>query len=157
MPSEETQFKKGMTPWNKGTVGLKKSTSGSFKKGYVPWNKGKRSPLKGRKRDPEIGKKISLTKNRGLTKRGKLERYTFYRLYTQKVFLRDDYTCQICGDYGGNLHVDHIKKWSDYPELRFELDNCRTLCRPCHYYVTFKRKMPSNSAWGLRPNHGDRI
>lgn len=152
-----TRFKKGHTPWNKGTVGVKKSTSGSFKKGYTPWNKGKVSPLKGRKRPLEVGAKISASKNRGLTQQGKIDRYAFYRKYTEVIFSRDDYTCQICEQEGGNLHVDHIKKWADYPELRFNLNNCRTLCRPCHYYITFKRKMPLNSAWGLRPNHRKRI
>jgi len=65
------------------------------------------------------------------------------------VLKRDNYTCQICDQYGGDMHVDHIKPWAEYPELRFEVLNGRTLCRPCHYYVTFKKKLPANSRWGL--------
>lgn len=28
--------------------------------------------------------------------------------------------------------MDHIKEWCNYPELRFEPINCRTLCKDCH-------------------------
>lgn len=77
------------------------------------------------------------------------ERTKFVKYFAQKVFARDNYTCQICDQYSGYLHADHIKSWARYPELRFDLDNCRTLCIACHYYITFKRKMPEGSQWGL--------
>lgn len=28
--------------------------------------------------------------------------------------------------------VHHKKGWKDYPELRYDVDNCITLCRECH-------------------------
>lgn len=77
------------------------------------------------------------------------ERVKFLKYQVPKVFARDNYTCQVCSQYSGYLHVDHIQRWSDRPDLRFNLDNCRTVCRACHYYITFKRKMPANSKWGL--------
>lgn len=76
------------------------------------------------------------------------QRVRFTQYYQKKVLARDDYTCQVCQTRGGYLQVDHIKKWSEYPELRFDLDNCRTLCMACHYYITFKRKMPQGTVWG---------
>jgi hypothetical protein len=43
MRNDKGQFKKGLTPWNKGTKGVMKPNVGNFKKGLTPWNKGQRS------------------------------------------------------------------------------------------------------------------
>lgn len=48
------------------------------------------------------------------------------------IFKRDDFTCQFCRVRGTYLEADHIKPFAYFPELRFELSNGRTLCRPCH-------------------------
>jgi hypothetical protein len=76
------------------------------------------------------------------------ERRRFQREVQKRVFERDDYTCVICGERGIYLHVDHIQSWAKYPELRFEMDNCRTVCMDCHYYITFRRKLPKGVRWG---------
>lgn len=56
-----------------------------------------------------------------------------YRLAREACFKRDNYTCIWCGDNrGGNLNADHIKPFALFPELRFALDNLRTLCIDCH-------------------------
>ena len=80
--------------------------------------------------------------------KSKRERDRFRREMQKKVFERDDYTCQICEERGVDLQVDHIQSWAKYPELRFEMDNCRTVCMSCHYYLTFKRKLPKGIKWG---------
>ena len=55
-----------------------------------------------------------------------------YRLWRLAVFIRDDYTCRGCGERGVHLHADHIKPFAYHPELRFDINNGRTLCVPCH-------------------------
>lgn len=64
-----------------------------------------------------------------------------YRLWRKSVFERDKYTCVFCKQVGGYLEADHIKPFSVFPELRFAIDNGRTLCRSCHKKTdTYGRK-----------------
>lgn len=77
-----------------------------------------------------------------------IERRKFQHNIQKLVFERDDYTCQICRIKGVYLQVDHIQSWSEYVELRFSMDNCRTLCMDCHYKITFSRPKPKNIIWG---------
>ncbi len=55
-----------------------------------------------------------------------------YKGWAKAVKERDNYTCVICNKKGGELHSDHIQPFSLYPDLRFEISNGRTLCKPCH-------------------------
>ena len=89
----------------------------------------------------------------GVTTESYRQRREFKKKLQKKVFERDDYTCTMCYARGGCLQVDHIKKWSEYPELRFDMDNCRTLCMACHYYITFNKKMPKGIKWGHTVSH----
>lgn len=122
--------------------GVKKSPN-TFKKGHVGYGRG--IP-----RSKEVREKMSLSKKGKphLNQRGKfhynwkgginpindtIRKSLEYKLWRTAVFERDAYTCVWCGDKtSGNLNADHIKRFSDYPELRFAIDNGRTLCVPCH-------------------------
>jgi len=148
-----------------------------FDKGSIPWNKGRggySTLLKGQKRPADFGKKVSATRKQRFAdgsiitwNKGKKcpyssgknhynwkggsthgERVKFRDQMQMVVFKRDNFTCQICEQYGGSLQVDHVKSWAKYPELRFDIDNCRTLCMACHYYLTFKKKLPMGVIWG---------
>lgn len=55
-----------------------------------------------------------------------------YKIWREAVFQRDNYTCRFCLEKGGRLEADHIKSFSQFPELRFAIDNGRTLCKECH-------------------------
>lgn len=65
--------------------------------------------------------------------RGSLE----HKIWRESVFKRDNYACIWCGTKSGNgkaviLNADHVKPFAHYPELRFAIDNGRTLCISCH-------------------------
>lgn len=69
-----------------------------------------------------------------------------YRQWRSDIFLRDNFTCVWCGKYGDDLHADHIKEFSRIIEenkiitleqafvcsILWDLNNGRTLCKPCH-------------------------
>lgn len=134
--------KLGKPTWNKGKKlslehieKLRKSHLGqkptySIPKGNIPWNKG-------------IGTKT--------TEAQRIRVSLAYEAWRKDVFIRDKFTCQFCGEVGGKLNADHIKRFSDYPELRLELSNGRTLCEPCHRTTdTFGRKRVStDTKWDL--------
>ena len=56
-----------------------------------------------------------------------------YITWRVNVYKRDDYTCHDCGKRGIYLHAHHLKGWTKYPELRFDVDNGISLCRECHW------------------------
>ncbi len=95
--------------------------------------------LETRKKLSEARRKIPLGELQpgwrgGVTPKNKLLRsspeYKELRIF---VFGRDKFTCQICfNQTGGYLEMDHIKEWCNYPDLRFDPTNCRTVCKPCH-------------------------
>ena len=56
-----------------------------------------------------------------------------YREWRSKVFKRDNWTCQCCGDNkGGNLNAHHLNSYTTDKDNRYNVENGITLCVECH-------------------------
>ena len=107
------KFQKGQIPWNKGKKGLQ-----------VAWNKGKKSLLN--KEDHWNWKGGINPVNDTIRK--SLE----YRLWRKACIERDNFTCQISRQNGGDLEVHHINNFADFPELRLDINNGITMSKELH-------------------------
>lgn len=114
----------------------------SFKKGHVPFNKNKvhlpgpLNPFYGKHHSLETRTKMKGPRNgnwRGGNSRVSdlIRKSKEYLDWKAQVFIRDGRTCVLCGSIQ-NIEADHIKSFSEYPELRFDVNNGRTLCHDCH-------------------------
>jgi len=139
---------------NKRAVGYKftdeqKKKVSEAGKGRPSWIKGKKWSEEVRKKlsKSRLGKKFTLEHRKnmsgnnhwnwkgGITSTNEMIRKSLeYKLWRQAVFERDKFTCIWCGRTGKGVKInaDHIKPFALYPELRFAIDNGRTLCRECH-------------------------
>lgn len=118
--SGKTHFKKGQHP----------SEKTEFKKGHRPWNTGKNNPFFSGPNNPRWKGGI-------YPETLKIRHSVEMKRWRLMVFERDLFTCVLCGRKRKSgdrviLHADHIKPFSLYPDLRFSLENGRTLCQKCH-------------------------
>jgi 5-methylcytosine-specific restriction endonuclease McrA len=101
-----------------------------YSKEHGSWTKGKHLPQLTGKNHPNW--------QGGITPKNMILRKSLeYKFWREAVFKRDNYTCVFCGARNGNgkrveLEADHIKRFANYPELRFDVNNGRTLCKNCH-------------------------
>lgn len=134
----ETKLKNPIRYW----TGKKRSPETIAKmvgnrKSYIAWNKG----LKGYK----AGSQSNFWKGGINPERLKIRSSLEMKEWRLKVFTRDNYTCQICGQVGGKLEANHDLAFSLYPDLRFEILNGETLCKSCHL-----KKPTSNKGWIIK-------
>lgn len=140
MPRINTQFKKGIIPWNKGKknpysketlkrmsdVKIGKKTGPMEEKDrirLVTSNIGRvftqehrdkiRDKLKGKKAPHREGKNNNLWRG-GFTPTIKLLRSCFkYRQWRSDVYTRDNFICNDCNKKGGILNAHHIKSFTE--------------------------------------------
>lgn len=59
-----------------------------------------------------------------------------YNKWRKSVYKRDNFVCQWPGCMDSKkLNAHHIKTWSEYPSLRFVVDNGITLCKNHHKMI----------------------
>jgi hypothetical protein len=75
----------------------------------------------------------------------KLRKSNKYLDWRNSCFIRDCYTCQISQQKGGVLHVHHLCNFSDYPELRFDVDNGVTITKDLHILFHARYGMKNNT------------
>lgn len=158
------QFKKGLIPWNKGTKGLMPE---SYWKGKT-FPKEMRIKLseshKGNKTGFQMNHKINVghhhtaetkikigdshreeksvnwNSDREALRRNK-RNDGGYLEWVRKVKKRDNNSCQMRDENCfGYLFVHHIKRWAEYLELRYNINNGITLCRAHHPRTKAKEK-----------------
>jgi len=131
-----SKAKLGKPSWNKGIP-----QSEETKRKLSEANKGEKGSFYGKHHSEETRKRISEAQRGenghnwkgGITSLNHFFRNNVdYKLWRKAIFERDNFTCQACKKYGGDLKAHHINNFSDFPELRFAIDNGITLCKSCH-------------------------
>lgn len=80
---------------------------------------------------PRYGSDNNLWKGGIASLQNSLRQTSVYKEWRKQVYERDNYSCQKCGT-NKDLHAHHIKEFSKYPDLRYEVSNGLTVCRTCH-------------------------
>lgn len=111
------------------------------------WTGKKQSPETIQKRVSKISGKKSVNWKGGVTTENvRIRTSVEYKSWIKKVFERDKYTCGKYGIIGGKLVAHHIRNFSEYPELRFEVRNGITLSEKAHkeFHKKYGRKNNTN-------------
>lgn len=145
------RYKHGHKPWNFGIETIYKYICNNCKKEFI------KNGSQGGKRisrycSPQCMYKHKVGENSPRWKGGitslydSIRKSTKYVDFRNHIFKRDKYTCQHCGQIGGQIEADHIKNFSiiisenniKTKEEAYECNelwdekNIRTLCESCH-------------------------
>lgn len=133
--------RRGKRTWMRGKK-HKLSSIDKIRKAHLgknAWNKGKEMP--------QYSGKNHWNWKGGITKLAiSIRQLPQYKNWRERVFKRDNYTCQKCRKRGGDLEADHIKPFDQILKENhittiqmakkckqlWEVSNGRTLCIPCH-------------------------
>lgn len=130
--SPQSEFKKGNKPWHAGKPlpdYYKESLALAKRKNPIKyWLNKKRESMRGEKNWNWKGGGCRYFRHKEM---GRVE----YIEWRRKIFKRDNYTCQLCGEYAGALNAHHLKLWKNHPKLRYSVKNGITLCEKCHKKV----------------------
>lgn len=74
--------------------------------------------------------------------RSKLMSKKVYKDWRKKVYERDNFTCQKCGQVGYKLNCHHIENYAGNKEKACCLENGITFCKTCHqtFHALYGRK-----------------
>jgi 5-methylcytosine-specific restriction endonuclease McrA len=70
-----------------------------------------------------------------------------WRAMRYRVLLHYGKSCMLCNARNVELHVDHIKPISRFPELKLSFDNLQVLCKDCNLGKS------NTDQTDLRPEH----
>jgi hypothetical protein len=112
------------------------------KKGKPAWNKGLKGFMKGRKvslstrikqSEAQLGEKNHMWKG-GTTRESQKRNFRYWE-FKDAVIQRDGSVCTICGRFCMYPIVHHVLHSADYPELKHDVSNGKTLCHDCHMTI----------------------
>lgn len=74
-----------------------------------------------------------------------------YEQWRDTVYSKDWYTCQCCGAYGNDIekNAHHIKNFSEYDDIKYDVANGMCLCANCHH---IKNVDSYHNIYGTRGN-----
>jgi len=107
--------------------------------GYEPWNKGldKENDDRLMKMAKDRSGKKNWRWNNDATQRWRDKHKRELNRWRKKIFERDNYICQKCGQVGGLLHPHHKILVSENKDSALDLDNGVTLCSKCHHEIHY--------------------